>query len=185
MRRYHSIFCASVCSLVFMFVLLTPLVAKGAQAEGDKEFQISGGFFQNQGDASTGAATGLASLGYYISPNWQIGVQQLGSYSLNDDIEDVWTGSTTAFVNHYFWVDKDEGRLQPFLGVFAGLAYSDVDLTGTAGPALGVRYFVNDTTFLVTQYRYEFYFGELDAGDETDDFTDGTHTLTVGFGVIW
>lgn len=185
MQRCHSIFCGSVCSLVLTFVLLTPLVAKAAQAEGDKEFQISGGFFQNQGDAWTGTASGQVSLGYYTTPQWQVGGQLLGSYSLNDDIEDVWTASTTAFVHRYFWVDKDEGRLQPFLGAFVGLAYSDVDVTGTAGPTLGVRYFVNDTTFLVTQYRYEFYFSELDAGDETDDFTDGSHTLTVGFGVIW
>ncbi|MDH3317465.1 MAG: hypothetical protein OER43_17075 [Gammaproteobacteria bacterium] len=185
MERYQSIFCECVCLLVLMSVLLMPVVAKGAQAAGDKEFQISGGFFQNQGDAWTGTASGQVSLGYYFSPKWQVGARQLGSYSLNNDIEDVWTASTTAFVHRYFWVDKDDGRLQPFLGAFAGLAYSDVDVTGTAGPTLGVRYFVNNTTFLVTQYRYEFYFSELDAGDETDDFTDGTHTLTVGFGVIW
>ena len=185
MDRCHSFLSCNAVLLAAAITLLAPMHATGAQSEGTREVQIAGGFFHNQGDASTGTASGHVSIGYYPSSQWQVGARQLFSYSLNDDIEDVWTGSSTVFVHRYFLVGRDRGRLQPFIGAFAGVAYSDVDITGTAGPTLGVKYFIKDTTFVNLQYRYEWYVDSLDAGDETSDFTDGNHTLAVGIGLQW
>lgn len=140
--------------------------------------------FMAQGDASTGTAQVDASYGHYLSPQWQAGVRQLFSYTFNEEAvaEDVWTGSTTGFVNHYF---RSSRPLQPFLGAFLGLAYSDVDITGTAGPAFGARYFVNDRLSIIGQYRYEAFFKRLDTGAETEDFQDGNHVLTLGLNYLF
>lgn len=154
------------------------------QRKGTIELQFSGGFFQNQGDADTGTASADISLAVYTSPRWEAGVRQLFSYSLNDEIEDVWTASTTFFTNYHFRIG-DPPRVQPFVGGFFGLANSDVDVVATVGPSVGIKFFVGERTFAVGQYRYEYYIDSLKAGDETDDFTDGNHVLTFGIGILY
>ena len=178
-RKYLRI----IISLVFFVFLLNIRFANAEQ--GDRELQISGGFHFVQGDASTGTAQGEIAYGYMWTDVWQIGVRQLASYELNDPIEDVWTGSTTLFANYYFWADEPEKQLQPFLGAFLGLGYSDVDVTGTAGPALGAKYNLSDDAFLLGQYHWEKYFKDLKAGSETTDYDTSNHVFTVGFGFRW
>jgi hypothetical protein len=109
----------------------------------------------------------------------------LFSYAINDPQEDVWTGSTTATLNYYPWSEDNQRRWQPFFGVFAGLGYSDVDATGAVGPTLGLKYFLNDRTFVGGQWHYEFYTDSLDAGDETTDFEDSNMSLTISIGIKW
>ena len=171
---------SAIISLAFLY--LSP----GQSAEtGDREIQIGGGFFLAQGDAATGTAQFEAAYSYMWTPNWQVGARQLASYGMNDPIEDVWTGSTTGFINYYPWGGNPDRQLQPFLGTFLGLGYSDVDVSGTAGPTIGLKFDISDAAFFVTQYRYEAFFTELDAGGETDDFDNGNHIFTMGLGLRW
>ncbi len=154
-------------------------VAHALPEIGDREINVAFGAFMARGDASTGTAQLDAGWGMQLAPAWLAGLRQLFSYTFNEEsvAEDVWTASTTAFINRYF---HSREPFQPFLGAFLGLAYSDVDVTGTAGPALGARYFLNDRLALVGQYRYEAFFKRLDVGAETTDFQDGNHVLTLG-----
>ena len=166
-----------------LLMLMTPVSAFAL--ENPQELQFSGGFFLARGDAATGTAQLQISYGYYFTPNWQLGIRLLASYSLNDPIEDVRTASTTGYFNYYFWADRPDQKLQPFVGAFIGMAYSDVDTAGTAGPTVGLKYYVSDRTYLVGQYQYEAYFSELKAGAETNDFDTGNHAVTMGMGFRW
>ena len=106
------------------------------QVAGDHEIQISGGAFYAQGN-DTGTAQGELSYGYYWTPAWQAGISQSLSYSINNDTEDVWTGSTLPFVNYHFRKATNDRRFQPFIGAVLGVGYSDVDVTGTVVAAEG------------------------------------------------
>ena len=172
--------------IIALIPLVFMTVSPGLAVEtGDREMQIGGGFFMAQGDAATGTAQFEIAYNYWMTQNMQVGARQLVSYGINDPVEDVWTGSTTGFANYYPWAHDPNRNWQPFIGTFLGLGYSDVDVTGTAGPAAGIRITVSDAAFVTAQYRYEVFFTELDAGGETDDFESGNHILTMGVGFRW
>ncbi|MCP5143485.1 MAG: hypothetical protein H6978_01535 [Gammaproteobacteria bacterium] len=174
--------CRFVVALTATAMLSFTTVASAQPAAGDREFQITGGFFLSHGDAWTGTAQGDLTYSLYASETLEYGGRQLVSYSINDPQEDVWTGSTTGFVNYYPWSANSESKWRTYVGLFAGAAYSDVDITGTAGPAIGFKYYFRDDVYFTTQYRVEVYFDNLDAGEETTDFQDANHVLTFGVG---
>jgi len=159
--------------------------AAAAPTAGEHMLQLGGGVFMHQGSADTGTAQGEFNYSYMFAPHWSVGFQQLASYSLNDPIEDVWTGSTAATIDYYPWSQNRDVRLQPFIGAFAGIGYSDVDLTGAVGPTVGARYFMSDNLFFSGQWHYLFYTHKLDAGNETTDRDSGTMSFTVGIGFTW
>lgn len=171
-----------IATLLF---IIAGIPAYGTPTAGQHMLQLSGGVFMAQGDADTGTAQFELAYGYMLFPRWEIGARQLASYSLNDPVEDVWTGSTTAMVNFYPLSENRNWRLQPFIGGFGGVGYSDVDLTGVAGPSVGVKYFFNDLAYFTLQWRYELYMRQLDAGNETTFRNDANMVFTLGIGLKW
>lgn len=156
-----------------------------SDAKNPNEFQFTGGFFLAKGGAATGTAQLQINYGYYLRPKWQVGVRLLASYELNDPIEDVWTASTSGYFSYYPFGDRPDQKWQPFAGALLGMGYSDVDNTGVAGPLVGLKYYLSETTYLVGEYQYEVYFAELKAGAETTDFNSSNHALTMGMGFRW
>lgn len=93
-----------------------------------------------------------------------------------------WRLVTLGFADYHF----DLGKWQPFVGVFGGYDYTNTDTTVTtiigqdangnaitdkthpakdsivAGPEVGVKYFVNGTTFLFARAGYVFWFNDRD-----------------------
>ena len=58
------------------------------------------------------------------------------------------------------------GRWWPFVGGSLGYIYGDaVSDTWVAGPEAGVRYFVNETTFILGLVEYEFFFDNADEAE--------------------
>lgn len=171
--------------LAASMLLIPSLVANtyGAQSAGDNEIQISGGFFHTQG-ADVGTATVDIAYGYHLTNTWEIGVAQTFNYNFIDDADDTWTASTIPFVNYHLRGLSLNDNFQPFLGAFLGLIYNDDDVTGTVGPAAGFKVFLNEKTFLVTRYRYEWFFDEIELGDVTDT-SHGNHVVTIGLGFLW
>ena len=172
--------------LKIIAIVLT-LLSMGSAAAGDKkhEIQVTGGLFFVNGDAATGTAQLELAYSYMLRPKWQVGIRGLASYELNDPIEDVWIGSTTAHVNFYPLGGSPDIKWQPFLGGFIGMGYSDVDNAWVAGPIAGLKYNFNDSIFAVVQYRYEDYFKRLKAGAETNDYNSANNVMTVGMGFRW
>ena len=83
-----------------------------------------------------------------------------------------WFGNTSGLVDYHF----DLGRFQPFVGVSGGYVYTNVDrhvtnvFTGetlkindsswVGGPEVGLKYFVNGTTFVFVRTAYTFWFAD-------------------------
>ena len=158
--------------------------SQAAQVAGDNEVQLSGGFFHASG-SDTGTMTADVSYGKFLTDRWELGLRQTLGYSFIDDADNQWNASTIPFVNYHFRGLSPDDRFQPFLGAFIGAAYNENDTTFTTGPNLGFKYFLDDQTFIVTRYRYEWFANDLDIGELRDNSSDGNHVITVGFGYVW
>jgi hypothetical protein len=161
-------------------VAVTP-ISYALQDQGDKEIEFTGGFSHASG-SDVGTVNGDVSLGYYVAPRLNLGLRQTLNYSFVDDAKDTWTASTIPFVNYNF--ETSNPNFRPFIGAFVGAAYNEDDTTGTAGPAVGFKYFLSDNTSVVARYRYEWYFDDLKFEDVTDT-SDGNHIVTVGMSYLW
>jgi hypothetical protein len=154
-----------------------PAIAEPAQ--GDKEIQGAASFLRPIGSGS-GAFNADARYGYFVSPEWQLGLRQ--SYTLvhNDDSADVWNAVTAPYAIYHF--NNGTSPMVPYLGAFVGAVWNDEDFTGTVGPQGGVKYYFASDTFLNAEYRYEWFFDEI--GD-ADEIQDANHAVVLGIGYNW
>ena len=168
----------AVALLICLGVLGVSSNSYAQPAASDKEIEVSAGLFHAQG-SDTGALNVDLALGYYLTPGWQLGLRQALNYTFVDDGPDTWVATTAPFLNYHFRF----GNIVPFLGGFIGLAWNDRDATGIIGPQGGVKFFLNEQTYLGVRYRYEWFFNSLRrVGRDADD---GNHVFTVGIGFLW
>lgn len=100
-------------------------------------------------DNSNFGVTG--SLGYYYTKNWLFTVKQ--GMHLGDDNDSTLVNGRTILQAAYQW---DYGRWQPYLGMNVGGIYgADVDDDALMGPEVGLKYYVNESTFLFGNIAYE------------------------------
>lgn len=120
-----------------------------------------------------------ASVGYFFNDNLELGVRQQISYTdVGSSNGSSWDGSTDIFLDYHF----DLGRWQPFIGGNIGYVYGDsTQDTWEAGPEVGVKYFINQTTYVQLMAQYEFFFDSGDAG--SDSFSDGVFRYLLGLGI--
>jgi len=154
-------------------LLLVATTAQGQFEAGNWELKLAGNGANDQDfDGGTVAITG--SLGYFTSKEFEVGLRQ--SLNWSDSVEDtgdsIWSGDTRIFADYHFDMD----RWQPYVGVFGGYIYGDVaDDSWIGGPEVGVKYFVNSTTFIDVNAAYAF---NLEEGLDEGGFLYG---LGVGF----
>jgi hypothetical protein len=175
MRRIFYSFSAAL-------ILLTVFALNPAYAlpvPGDSEALISGGLSHTQGSDSGNFNFDL-SYGYFLSPGWEIGFRQALDYNFIDDGSDSWQATTTPFLHYNFRFNR---VLVPYLGVQGGIVWNDRDVTGTAGPAAGVKLFVSDQTFVNIGYRYNWYFYSFESAK--NNITHGNHIVNIGLGYAW
>jgi hypothetical protein len=141
------------------------------------EMTLAGtGTSTNDFDSNTfGASVGI---GYYLTKNVIVGIRQFAGFTLVDSTEfpgenDTWSGATIVTAAYQF----DLGRWQPFIGLGVGGQYGGrgVDSDGLWGPEAGIKYYVNESTFILGQAVYGLKFD--------DCCSDGTFNYTVGLGV--
>ncbi|HSE82938.1 MAG TPA: hypothetical protein VLB01_00150 [Thermodesulfobacteriota bacterium] len=149
------------------------------QSVGSSEIQVSGGFFHAQ-DSNTSDLSADVSYGYYFFQPLEVGIRQGINYTFINNADNPWLATTTPFIDYYFFADRN---FQPFVGGFGGIVWNDDDITGTIGPEGGIKYYVNDTTFLEARYRYEWFFNDFDVIE--DEASDGNQVVTVGIGFVW
>lgn len=150
----------------------------GARA-GSSEITLSGtGSNNNDFDSGSFGITG--SYGYFFTNALELSVRQSFNWSGAEDADDNWNATTRIAADYHF---NTSGRFRPFIGANVGYIYGDnVNETGTIGPEVGIKYFVNDTTFVLVQTEYQWFF---DSGDVGDAFDDGAFQHTVGLGFIF
>jgi hypothetical protein len=176
-RRSHFI-------LLAFLVFLCGLPGRSAAQPqgGDNELQLTGSFFRSTGSGE-GALNADVVYSYFLEwPNWEIGLRQSIVYNYNSEEEDTWNAVTAPFFNYNFLGISHRHELVPYIGALLGAVYNDDDITGTTGPQAGVKWYVSDSTFLVANYRYEWFFNEL---SNANDSQDANHVVAFGIGYNW
>jgi hypothetical protein len=158
-------------SLVPVLALLAlPALASAQFEAGNWEMRLSGQGSNDQ-DFRTVDITANLGLGYFVTKELEIGVRQGLTYA---DGGSAWAGDTRAFVDYHFDLD----RWQPYVGGNVGYQYGDnVSDSWLAGPEVGIKYFVNSTTFIDVNAAYEF---NLEEG-----LDDGAFFYGLGIGFKW
>jgi len=175
----------ALLGLIALFA--APLAARAQEFQafnpGDWELTLAGsGSNSSDFDGTTVGING--SLGYFFTENFEFAVRQsLGYTDLAGANGSAWNGSTRLAVDFHF----DLERFQPFVGANIGYVYGDLtNDTFIAGPEVGLKYFVNDTTFVFVMAEYQFFFDSGDnVGDIGDNAQDGQFVYTLGLGFKW
>ncbi|HEY4133897.1 MAG TPA: outer membrane beta-barrel protein [Alphaproteobacteria bacterium] len=167
---------------------LAPLAAQAQSSstqnfgprEGSQEITLSGtGSSNNDFDAGNFGITG--SYGYYFTPAFEGGVRQSINWSGAKDADDTLNGNTRLFMDYHF---NASNRFKPFIGANLGYIYGEgVSDTGIISPEVGVKYYVNSTTFILAQAEYQIFFNSGD--DIGDNFDDSAFAYTIGLGFLF
>lgn len=162
-------------STSLMVAALMPGIVLAIPAAGDREITLSGAGSSSNDFDNTGLSLD-GSFAKYLSPQSAIGIRQSINVSNADDNTD-FTGSTRLFYDYHFGLSD----WRPFVGVNLGGLYGDnVDDTFAGGPELGLKYYVNDKTFIMGMMEYQFFFKNVSEADNR--FKDGAYFYSIGLG---
>lgn len=162
--------------LLVIGIFVLPFAAQAEYQAGDRELQLIGSGTSDNSLDNTIFTTEL-SFGYFFTPNLEALIRQgIGVVDIEGGGSD-WNGATRLGVDYHFDLDV----WQPYIGVIAGYLYGDTTVESfVAGPEAGVKYFVNNTTFVNLGIEYEFVFEDADEADEA--FDDGRFVYVLGIG---
>jgi hypothetical protein len=147
-------------------------------AEGDRIFTLSGGGTSDN-DFDSNTASIQLGLGQFLNDFLAAGVRQDLSVANLSDSND-WNASTRLGLDYY----PVTGRTAPYVGANVGYVYGDaIRNQFIAGPNVGVRHFINDTTFLTLGVEYQVLFKDSDEAQDT--YKDGRFVYELGMGVKW
>jgi hypothetical protein len=157
--------------LPVLAIFAIPAIANAQFQAGNWELTLSGSGSNDQ-DFRTFDMAANASLGYFLTNAAEISVRQGLVYA---DGGSDWSAQTLAAFDWHFDLD----RWQPFIGVNGGYSYgsSGNQDAWLGGPEVGVKYFVNSTTFIQVTGAYEF---NLQEG-----LDDGAFLYSLGVGFKW
>lgn len=179
LRRENAMFNRIIAVAGLLCLVLPATTFAQGFTQGDKVLFL-GGSGSSDDEFDNNAFTFEGSLSYFFTDNLEGALRQGLTYSDIEDGGSNWAGATRVALDYNF----DAGRWWPFVGASFGYIYGDlVNDTFVAGPEAGLKYFVNETTFIMGLVEYEFFFDE---GDEADDaFDDGRFVYTLAMGVRW
>ena len=165
--------------LMLMLILLSMFfVVPTAMAYTEGDFELTLGGNGSSDENFDGTVVNFeAGLGYFLTQNLEVIWRQGISYADISSSSDNWNGSTRLSVDYNFGME----RFYPYLGANIGYLYGDtVEEQFIAGPEGGVKYFVNDTTFVTAGIEYQFLFKDRDEADE--NYNDGRFVYLLGIG---
>lgn len=168
---------AKVCIVAVALFLLPAFVFAQQPSygfhKGDYEFTLSGSGTNDHNLDNTVLTTSFG-LGYFFTDNFEGSLRQ-GISFVDLPGDNGWGGTTNLAVDYHF----DLARFQPLIGASVGYIYgndeSGIRDTWAGGPEAGVKYFINETTFVSFLVQYHFSF--------KDDFDKGLFIYGLGLGV--
>jgi hypothetical protein len=156
---------------IMLFVVPTAMAYK----PGDLELTL-GGSGSNDEKFDDTVFDISAGLGCFVTPHLEGIYRQEISYT-NSSNGDMWNGSTRLSFDYHF----DLKCWHPYFGGNIGYLYGDtVDEQFVAGPEAGIKYFVNDTTFITGGIEYQVFFKDL--GTSNNNFDNGRFVYILGIG---
>jgi hypothetical protein len=155
---------------------LFPFAALAVPATGDQEITLSGaGSSDRKFDSTIFSIQG--SWGRYLSDSSLWGVRQSINAFDQEGSSVKFDGSTRVFYDYHF----GSGAARPFVGLNLGALYGErVDETFIGGPELGIKYWVQDKTFITAMVEYQFLFKS--GSEARDRYKDGALFYSVGVG---
>lgn len=164
---------------VFAALVLALLATSSwaAPDAGDRVLTLSGsGSSDNSFDSTSFSVNG--ELGWFMNSATELGVRQSVNGTLLDDVDDIWNGATRLYADWHF---GGRNPFQPYIGVSIGGFYGEnINDTFSAGPELGMKYYVKDKTFIEFTAEYQFLFEDTDEIDS--NFDDGAFLYSLGIG---
>lgn len=155
---------------------LLPVAVLAAPTAGTQEITLSGAGDSDK-DFDTTLLNVQGSWGQYLSDSALWGIRQsIGIFDTEGESTQ-FKGGTRVFYDYHFGT----GNTRPFIGAAIGGVYGDgVEDTFMAGPELGLKHWVNDSTFITGMVEYQFYFK---SGSEAEDnYDDGSFVYSMGVG---
>lgn len=159
-----------------LIAALCPAFALAAPSAGDQEFTLSGAGSSDKSFDDTVLSV-QGSWGRYLDESSLWGIRQLINARDSEGESVQFDGATRVFYDYHFGT----GNMRPFVGASLGAIYGEeVEETFSAGPEAGVKYWVNDTTFIQGMVEYQFLF---ESASEADDrYDDGAFFYSLGLG---
>lgn len=174
-----SIFAAVAAASVLAIGTQSASAQSGPARDQTNQWELTlVGAGSSDNDFDAGGFNVNAQLGYYFTQQLQGLVRQTAGYNDNGS-DDSWGGSTRVGVAYHFDYDQDFPVI-PYIGVNLGYQYGDLADTWIAGPEIGVKWYVNSTTFIFGSVAYDFFFEDVDDADE--GFDDGQFIYGLGIG---
>jgi hypothetical protein len=162
--------------LMAVVILALPAVALAQFEAGDREFTISGSG-SSDNDLDNNFISFQGSFGKFFSQALEGIIRQELSFA-DTEAGGSWAASTSLGADYHF----NLGKIIPLIGASLGVVYGDdVDETMFAAPEVGIKGFVNNTTFVQGLVQYQWFF---DSSNEVDNnFDDGRFVYVLGLGV--
>ena len=162
---------------VVAVLALVPTIAKADFKPGDWELTLGGSGASNKG-ITQGGIGASGSIGYFFSKDLEVSLRQSVAYNHTTGTGDITTASTRVAGDFHF----DLGNFRPFVGGNIGYSYGTHGFSDTweGGPEGGVKYFLNNTTFLFGQVEYQIFF----RNGNGPSFNQGSFVYSLGLGVI-
>jgi len=155
---------------------LLPVAVLAAPVAGTQEITLSGAGTSDK-DFDTSLLNIQGSWGQYLNEYSLWGVRQNINIFDTEGESTKFQGATRVFYDYHFGT----GNTRPFIGASIGGIYGDrVDDTFMAGPELGLKHWMNDSTFVTGMIEYQFLF-KNGSGAE-DNYDDGTFFYSLGLG---
>ncbi len=145
--------------------------------QGDKEILLNGaGVSDKDFDSTVFSIEG--SFGYFFTKNIEVALRQAVAATHVENEGSSWNAATRGALDYHF----DLGRWWPFVGANIGYIYGeDVTDTWEAGLEGGLKFFVNNTTFVLGMLEYEWFLNN----DDSDGFNNGQWVYVIGLGFKW
>ncbi len=145
--------------------------------QGDKEIMGAlNGVSENDFDSTN--LNLEADLGYFFTRNIEASLRQSLHFSNVEGVGSSTNAATRGALDYHL----DLGRFWPFAGASIGYIYGhNVTDSWEAGLEGGLKFFVNNTTFILGRLEYQWLLTNRDG----NGFNDGLWVYTLGIGFRW
>ena len=149
-------------------VMTLSAVARAQSVErGNWELTLAGVGSSNK-DFDSHAIGANVGVGYFPLDFLELGLRQTITYVDNADTSSTDASTTLALDIHLPLGDR--GRIVPFIGGTLGYYYGDTFSDSFEyGPEAGIKWFVNDTTFLFFRVEYQIFSNDVFGSSESSD----------------
>jgi hypothetical protein len=164
-------------SVLILAIAMLPTLAMAQPEAGRWELTLNGSGASDNDFVNNDFALSV-SVGYFLTKEFEVLLRQGFSRLDAPAGGDTWAGSTAVAIDYHF----DLGNWQPFIGWQLGFLYgSAVRDTFFTGPEVGVKYFINPSTFVFGMVQYDIFFRS--SRDIERRWDDGRFLYSLGLGV--